>query len=295
MSPSWLAKLLCPCLCPACQADIKIKFPMSTRAFNHEASSSTAHKEDFISYLLLWSSSVGDTHHFPSCWFLFFNLWVFYYLVTHPRAKLHTVKHSSAQSAKLHPVFLACQSQKPHTYQRAPMSVWSQWNYMFVSAQGLLISPCLFPMLHVFMQRHLWWAPRYIALFGKRDSLPHHPVPESLLCSTPFFHFSLYFMYFLPLKLHLSPASIVLGIYIQSFKNNLRPSVLPCNMDLGGFAPASSLQRFFLCPACPPWCYTIYSPSPIAPSLDSPGVSDRVHIPQVSALEQEKPQTLLAT
>lgn len=128
---------------------------------------------------------------------------------------------------------------------------------------------CLFPMLHVFMHRHWDGHPDTQLCLGKCDSLLHHVVPESLLCSTPFFHFSLY-LRTLSLNLPLSPASTILGIYVQSFKNNLRPSVLPCNMDLGFFCPARSLQRPFPCPACPPWCYTIYSPSPIAPSLDRP-------------------------
>lgn len=76
-----------------------------------------------------------------------------------------------------------------------------------------------------------------------------------------------------PLESHVNSSLHHLGIYIQSFKNNLRPSVLPYNMDLFWvffFAPARCLQKSFPCSAYPHSCYTIYSPSPIAPSLDSP-------------------------
>jgi len=40
---------------------------MSTSAFNHEASSFIVHKEDLISFILLWHFSVGDSHHSFPC------------------------------------------------------------------------------------------------------------------------------------------------------------------------------------------------------------------------------------
>lgn len=60
------------------------------------------------------------------------------------------------------------------------------------------------------------------------------------------------------------------------------------------FAPSRSLQRSFLCPSSPPWCYTMYSISPTALFLYSP-VSLRVYNPQLSALRQERLQTPLSS
>ena len=118
-----------------------------------------------------------------------------------------------------------------------PLSLCDPNEIMFVNAQGLLISPVCFPCCMCSCTGIWYRHPETQLCLGKCDSLPHHAVSESLLCSTPFFHFSLYFMCSLPLNLPLSPDSIILGIYIQSFKNNLRPSVLPCNMELGFFCP----------------------------------------------------------